>query len=112
MTSKLRDDLAKVVALMNDREKPYSSLFSQENFIRTHHAEIQRNAEDVTGERHVTYQVWCGDRYEAGSDDLSDALHYCLVYGQDGPVELRKVVSFTTTLDIPAMRANGGEVAQ
>ena len=86
MTDSLLGDLAKVVALMNDREKPYSSLFSQENFIRTHHAEIARDHDDAERYRRIR-ENWidCGELGLHGRLAVVDA-----------------------TVDA-AMRANGGE---
>lgn len=43
----------------------------------------------------IEYQVWQDDMCQASSDNLADAKHYLAVYGQDGPVQLREVVSYS-----------------
>lgn len=50
------------------------------------------------GERSVDYEIWQDDALVAGSDNEGDARHYAAVYGQDGPVEVFKVVSFRSPL--------------
>ncbi len=39
----------------------------------------------------VEYEVWQFDDWQAASTSLTEAKHYALVYGQDGPVEIWKV---------------------
>ena len=45
------------------------------------------------GEVETQFEVWQGDDFVAGADTLSDAQHYAVVYGQDGPVEIKVAVT-------------------
>lgn len=46
----------------------------------------------------VTYEVWQDDMMVASSSSEAEAVHYAFVYGQDGPVELKKAVTTRTIL--------------
>lgn len=46
------------------------------------------------GEREVMYEVWQDDCLEAETTDINDARHYAAVYGQDGPVQVVKAVTY------------------
>jgi len=39
-----------------------------------------------------SYEIWQGDLCVAGSDSLGDALHYLMVYSQDGPAKLYRLI--------------------
>ena len=79
------------------------------NFIRAHHAEIAQNAEaakrleaaerDASGEREESWEVWQDDMPVAQSSDYTDAQHYLMMYAQDGPVKLVRVVTYRQDID-------------
>ncbi len=52
-------------------------------------------AEPVT----VTFEIWQDDICVAMSDDESDAWHYAMMYGQDGPVIVYRVENKRTALE-------------
>lgn len=63
------------------------------------------------GEDAVQYEVWQDDMLVASSDILSDAQHFAMIYGQDGPLDVivattRRVI-VATTYRVPL--AAGGE---
>jgi hypothetical protein len=91
-------DLDEVVLAL--QEQYFDRYVRCSDFIRKHHAAIRRAFEDAEGTRRVSYEIVQNGVCEAGSDDLSDALHYCAMYQQDGPVELHRVVCFSTVLDL------------
>ena len=66
-------------------------------------AECRKDAE---GDRSVVYEVWHDDFCQAGSDDEAEARHYAMLYGQDGPVTLYRIVSFKSAMGLPV---EGGE---
>ena len=50
-----------------------------------------------------------------GSDGISDAKHYLMMYGQDGPVRLVRVVSYCETItkeQIDAMHNSAREAGE
>ena len=73
-------------------------------FLSAHHAELEAMARDCQGEREVVWEIWQDDMIVANSDSLQDAEHYMMMYSQDGPVELKRVVAYRKAID-EAMRA-------
>ena len=52
-------------------------------------------ARDAHGERSMVWEVWQEGLCVASSDSMAEAKHYLMLYGQDGPVTLMRVISFS-----------------
>ena len=50
----------------------------------------------MTSETDIQYEVWQDGDMVAAADSPSDAQHFMLVYGQDGPVEAKTAVTVRT----------------
>ena len=73
-------------------------------------AEAAAALREIEGERSVEYVIYQDDVMVAGSDDEADIRHYAFVYGQDGPVDVFKVVSFSSPLpSAPNQAKEAGE---
>lgn len=109
-------ELSEVVRLQHEFDRAQTGGFDKKeeaaireetaaaNFLRAHHAELEAMARDCQGEREVVWEIWQDDMIVANSDSLQDANHYMMMYSQDGPVELKRVVAYRKAID-DAMRA-------
>jgi hypothetical protein len=50
----------------------------------------------MTSETDIQYEVWQDGDMVATADSLSDAQHFMVIYGQDGPVEAKTAVTVRT----------------
>ncbi len=58
----------------------------------------------------VSYAIYQGDEWQAEADSLDDAMHYAMMYGQDGPVRMEKIIRIPVDLTSrPSPGAMGGE---
>ena len=54
---------------------------------------------DAAGEREEYWEVWQDDMPVAASSDYEDAQHYLMMYAQEGPAKLVRVVTYRKAID-------------
>ena len=62
-------------------------------------ADVIESALAPSGNPVITYEIWQDGWCQAGADSLLDAKHYYAEYSQNGPVELRKVTSYSEVIE-------------